>query len=265
MRHSPVFKWVAAIFTFAVIAGLLIYPPAQRGAREIVGRLSLPVLRPFSIVASASKRMLQSAISFLGAYREVKRLAAFEEALLVEKSENLLLKEQIAHLRNALGVKESLKRAVRVSEVLGTFYENREEFLIIRQIGSAEITEGVPVLSSGGVMVGVVRAASPDTATVRLLSSPSETATVMIEPAGARGVLRGDNNGEYVISLIAKETEVQPGDVVTISGSNFSVPPRTPVGSVVSVGHSPTESFLEVRARSPFDVNALLYVTVVLE
>lgn len=118
-----------------------------------------------------------------------------------------------------------------------------------------EIPEGAAAFSVSGILLGFVRVASGNTATVRTLASPSESISVRVLPAGVDGILRGDNNGEYLVSLIPSASDINAGDAIIAAGRNAEINAGAVIGFVVSVERRPTETFLGVRVRSPVEIN----------
>ncbi|MBI4134798.1 MAG: rod shape-determining protein MreC [Candidatus Sungbacteria bacterium] len=256
--------WVGLALAFLLVVLFIFYPPFSKALRSGVGSVSSFVAAPISGVARAVNTLGTSATHWLGAFREAERLRTVEERLVFVEAEYAKLQTANETLMQALEIGKREGRRTVAAEVIGSFYEGRDEFLVIKE-SSGAVSEGAVVLSPQGVILGVIRTTASNTATVRLLSSPSETITVAVYPSGVNGVLRGDNNGEYLISLVAKDAAVNPGDVVVSIGRNAGVPSFTPVGAVVNVSHSPTESFLDVRAKAPMDVATLSQVIIILE
>lgn len=265
MQKSYVVRWTVAGITLAFILTVLFYHPVGYGLRTGIGAISSWVVRPFSMASRSTHWALQSGRDAVGAWRQIGRLREVEEKFFVQSVEYARLAEEVEALKRALDIRARASRPTKTAEILGSFSEGRDEFLIITQTDNAEIREGAIVLSLEGVLIGIVRTVSSHTATVRLIESPSETLTVSVHPSGVNGVLKGDNNGEYIISLVPKDANVNMGDTVSAEGRNLGIPGGTPVGVVVEVERSPTESFLMLRAKAPFDLYTISDVMVVLE
>lgn len=265
MRTFPLYlKWGLVFLLIILVLFLIFYKPAGARARDFAIASTSWVLGPVHRIGSLFSKGWDSLKERARAYSENQQLRAREALLLVDKTEFENLRQENEEMRKALEIKKDLKRNTTYSEVLGNFSEGRDEYLIISQNDASSIHEGSPVLSPEGIFVGVVRTAGDTSATVRLLASPTETMTVRLSPAGIEGVATGNNNGEYLISLIPENANVSIGDVAISAGRNENIPGGIAVGDVVSIEHE-SGGFLKIVVRSPQNANLLDHVSVLLD
>src|SRR3989344_2631750 len=181
---------------------LFFYDPAEGRARMVVSRATSWAVGPLYGLGKSWNRLGARLYERAAAFRENSELKEINMRLLIDKAEFLLIQKENETLRRALKLQEETKQALSDADIIGAFNEGREEYLILNRGSAAGVSEGSAVLSPEGALVGVVRTVSSEPSTVRLLASASEHLTVSILPANVNAALRGDNSGEYVISLV---------------------------------------------------------------
>lgn len=260
MRRSKSLRWIWALAAAAMVI-LFIFVPAKGALRTGVASLGAFLIKPVSALA----RLPGGFMERINAFRQAAVLREEAERLIVDRADFELLKTENQLLRRALDIQETRKRETAVAEVIGGFSEGRDEYLIVQLSEGVPAHEGAVALSPAGVLIGFVRAATEHTATIRLASSPDETVTVTIVGPGVDAVMKGNNNGEYIVSLVPESALVEPGAVVVTSGRNPGVPGGTPVGVVVSLEKIPGELYYEVRVKSPVAFASLSDVILLLD
>lgn len=259
MRRSQSLLWLWALAAVAVVV-LFMFLPAKGALRMGIASAGSWLIKPVSAVA----RLPGGIIERINIFRDAVEHASREEGIVIDRAAFELIKQENDALRRALNMVESAKRKSVYSEVIGGFSEGRDEYLIVKLPDGASLHEGAVAFSPQGVLLGFVRAATESTATIRLASSPDETVTVTIVGAGVDAVMKGNNNGEYIVSLVPESALVETGAVVVTSGRNPGVPGGTPVGVVVSLEKIPGELYYQVRVKSPVSFatlsNAILFL-----
>ncbi|KKW27813.1 MAG: Cell shape-determining protein MreC [Parcubacteria group bacterium GW2011_GWB1_52_7] len=256
--------WLSAILFLALAVVLLFYNPAELGARTAVNRLTSWAISPLYELGKSWNRLGARLYERTAAFRENSELKEINARLLIDKAEFLRLQKENETLRRALKLQEETQQALSDADIIGAFSEGREEYLIINRGSAAGVSERSAVLSPEGALVGVVRTVSSETSTVRLLSSASEHLTVSILPANVNAALRGDNSGEYVISLVPADAPIAIGDAVVTAGLNDNIPAGIAVGTVAAAGESAAGSFQDIRVKSPVEILFLDRVLVLL-
>jgi len=264
--HRQVIIRVAGVAAAVIlIAVATFYAPASARLRNFFGPTGVWLIAPLHNAGRIIGNSKNQVLDLLTSYRDNQALREQQSEMLVDKAAFLLLQNENQALRSALGIAEEGQRAVAYAAIIGGFAEGRDEYWIINAGISKNIHEGQTVLSADGVMAGIVRTVSQNTATVRLLASPSESLTVTLLPAKIDALLRGDNNGEYVLSLVPDSVEVSRGDVVVTAGRNPGVPSELPVGSVVSIEKRSAESFQDVRLKAPATLQFIDHVIILID
>lgn len=257
MKRRSTFRRISlAVILLVFVAGAL-YPPTSHIFRNTASVTAQWVLKPFHFFGTILNKGWKNAGGYLSAYRENRDLLNTQALLVADKTRMLILERENQDLRKALGLRDETKRDVFYGDVIGSFAEGRDEYLIVSRDRNRSLPEGAAALSPGGILLGFVRIISDNAATIRLIASPSESISVRILPSGVDGIMRGDNSGEYLISLVPSAAEVNAGDVVVTAGRNLGVPSAVPVGFVANVERRPTETFLWIRVKSPVEANFL--------
>jgi rod shape-determining protein MreC len=172
--------------------------------------------------------------------------------------ENQRLKEQLTRIYSDIIDYDALKREneqLREQLELEVEYEEYEFAppcaIIARNVndpyGSFTIDRGSdhgispqdPVVTRGGVLVGVCYDVSSSTSRVMTVYSPKTVVGVTVVRSKAFGVMEGGydllESGYCKMSYIEKEADIIEGDIVLTTGSEV-FPPGHLVGTVVEVG-----------------------------
>ena len=254
--------WFKVIVGVILVGILVFLVAAERfGSRSrSASATALNILfKPLGRLAAISRTLKHP----IQAIAENEELHFQLENISLDRVEFERLKTENAALRTALGLKEALRRPVIAAEISGEFNEGRDEYWLIDRGARDGISEGDVVVSPNGVLIGTIRTVAETVATLRLLSSSSESIAVIIMPSGISAILRGDNNGEYVVSLVPEKSAVNVGDIVESGGKNESVPSGLPIGSVVNVEHRAAEAFQDIRVKTTAPLGSLDRVLVI--
>ena len=117
------------------------------------------------------------------------------------------------------------------------------------------VEEGMPVLASGGSLVGVVMVTRPNSSFVRLIIDPDSSIRVLHQRTRTEGVVNGDTLGNLSVEFVAQPIDVQPGHIFVSSGFGGLLPKGIPIGRVTSAEGSAQDIFKRIRLRpiAPLD------------
>lgn len=116
---------------------------------------------------------------------------------------------------------------------------------------------GTPLATQLG-LVGRVLRASPTTATALLLTDPGSRIAVLSQNTRAPGVLSGRGARHPLeMRFVARNSEVEEGELLVTSGLDGTYPKGIPVARVVSVAPSDYSQFMSVLATPLVDVERL--------
>jgi rod shape-determining protein MreC len=116
---------------------------------------------------------------------------------------------------------------------------------------------GAPVVTNLGV-VGRVLRASPNTATVLLLTNPGSRIAVLSQQTRTPGILTGRSiRMPMEMRFVTRNYTVHPGEILMTSGLDGAYPKGIPVARVLSVAPSNFSQFQDVFAEPLVDTERL--------
>jgi rod shape-determining protein MreC len=116
---------------------------------------------------------------------------------------------------------------------------------------------GTPVVTNLGV-VGRVLRASPNTATVLLLTNPGSRIAVMSQQTRTPGILAGRSSRlPLEMRFVTRNYTVHPGEILMTSGLDGAYPKGIPVARVLSVAPSDFSQFQNIDAEPLVDTERL--------
>jgi rod shape-determining protein MreC len=121
------------------------------------------------------------------------------------------------------------------AEVIGFDSSTLLGYAIVNRGGDARLDDGMPVLSTAG-LVGRIVSHNPRTSKVLLINSPSSSVNAAIQGTpGATGVVNGLADGRLAMRYIPQSEPVKINDLVVTSGLGGAFPPDIAIGRVVHV------------------------------
>jgi rod shape-determining protein MreC len=125
------------------------------------------------------------------------------------------------------------------------------------------VSEGMPVVTGAG-LVGRVREASGDRATVLLIKDPKSGVEVITENERTTGVAQGRTGEELLrLDFVDPAVEVGEGELVFTSGRDASrFPPNVPVARVARVDRHRGDLQQDILLRPLVDLDSLEFVKV---
>lgn len=224
--------------------------PVARGARSLVSRVG-------------------DGIHLLGRIaeldRENERLSAELERI---ESENAQLREgqaELDSLRERLDAPIPEEHKTLVAGVIGHDAISGTKRLTINRGSNNGLAVGMPVLSSGGILIGRVDQVLAGQAEVLLLADDRSAIPSRIAESRATGITRGELGLGLTVTDIPQQETVNEGDRVVTSGLGGDIPAGIPLGSVEAVESAANELFQTARVRPFVDVTTLEYVYVLTE
>jgi len=136
------------------------------------------------------------------------------------------------------------------------------QYVIINRGSDGGLRRGMPVVSQKG-LIGRIAAVTAGASRVQLITDPSSTVNVRLEPSGAQAILQGQITGELVLDMIPQEANVQAGDLVLTSGLGGGYPPNILIGQVASVRSRDQDVFQSASVQTVTDFSQLNIVLVI--
>ncbi len=209
---------------------------------------------------------------------EVEQLRRENDALRVE---NLRLQEQYVsentQLRALLDFREAnptytligadiVERGCELYPCARVIGEDTNPYLsyLIINVGSKDgVAVGMPVVSSGAVMVGRIARVTPHLAFVQLVNDPTSRVAAILQRSRVTGLVVGREDGSLVMTEILPDEKVEVGDVAVTSGLGGLLPKGLILGQVEEVSYSEAELFQEAVLRPQLDFRRLDVVVVI--
>jgi rod shape-determining protein MreC len=272
-----------AVLAVLVLAALALQTISFRsptsGALHDLQGVGSSALRPFQIAATRVAQPFRDAYDYVDSLANAKTENAKLRKELQEYRTDVVLHanilEQYPQLLKLLHYEQGSTfpkgyRAVSAS-VISFSASPFAHTLAIAAGSSSGIGEDSPVVSGDG-LVGLVTKAFPDTSYVTLLSDPESAVPALDVRTGVRGLVHTGPGGALILDDVAKQLQVNPGDLlVTLGTTDPNYPdlyPRgIPIGKVAPGGVSVTDTanFLQVQVQPFANLSSLDSVAVLVK
>ena len=190
-----------------------------------------------------------------------------------EVGDNFELLQRIANLELVLGENLALKQALGagldkeftlelsefVSQVSG------QDVFFINSGKDEGLAEGMPVISSEGVLVGRIIETWADFSRVSLISADGFVFDIEIKNSSgdALGAGRGQGKSQIALELVPKDKEAIKGDLVITSALGGNFPKGLLVGEVKEIIKTDAEPFQKGSIKPFFTQSDLSYLFVI--
>jgi len=231
-----------------VIAFFLVFIN-PKGFFDPVRSVFLNIFSPFGRASHNIGRSIRGTVDFLGSIsdlrkeneellRENNELSSEVAKLSSEKNENRMLREQLD-----LVPRDDFEL---VSSFVSAQDPQRLDSWVLIDKGTKDgIREGMPVIVSGGILVGRVSESYPDNAKVELLSSPTSSINGIDSVTNSRGIVRGEYGLGLVLGMVPQSDTINQGDDVVTSGLGSDTPKGLLIGKIKEVRMSQDRLFQE--------------------
>lgn len=124
--------------------------------------------------------------------------------------------KEIQLLRRMLEMKDQIKTAARVADVLWYGTELGREFLIVNRGEDAGVKAGDMAVDAQGFLIGTVREVGNDYAKISVSSNPGETYEIDFLPVSAKALARGIGARTLGVELIPADFSIRKGDIILL-------------------------------------------------
>ncbi len=264
MRSSSFFS-LQSLALALLILGLIAL--AFGGYLMPVTRLAL---RPFIEAQTWVATRVQALQIYLSAPQDIARLRQrnleLEAQISRLQSEVIDLQQQLAEAR----VLSALVEFARVhpenryvaAAVIGRDPSPFVKYVIINRGSDDGLRRGMPVVTAQG-LVGRVAAVTAGAARVQLITDPSSSINVRMQPSGAEGMLVGSLTGKLTLEMVPQQSPLQKGDLVLTSGLGGNYPANIIIGQVINVRGRETDLFKSADVQPTVDFSRLEIVLVI--
>jgi rod shape-determining protein MreC len=264
---------VGGLVLVSLILITISFREPSTGALHRVEAAGATVLRPFEVAAERVARPFRDVYGYFSGLVHVKQ-------------ENARLKDQINDLRQkalqgetAQEQNEQFRKLIQfldgplfpgdyapVNTRIISWVSEFDQQVVIAAGTNNGIRQDTPIVTHDG-LVGRVTEVGGNSAQVTLLTDENSSVQARDQTTGATGLVRhGQGEGSLILDFVAKERNVEEGDIIvtagTISKQYPSLFPRgIPIGVVTSVGQSDTAPYKQVQIDPFVDFSALDAVT----
>jgi rod shape-determining protein MreC len=254
-------------FVAAVVLLIAIIFASSRGADNPVKgfllRVSSPFLKTFRIFSGG----FQGFFHFLGSIGDLKK----ENENLLEgnrklSAENVRLKDiekENEVLRKEMGLVPKNRFDLEGGFVIAQDPQGFGNYLIIDKGKSKGIKEGMSVIVSGGILIGKISEAYPDSAKVILITDQNSNVNAEVVDSGAKGIAKGVYGLGVRMEMISQAEVIKEGDKVITSGLSSETPRGLSVGEIGQIGQSGDRLFQQADIILPVDFSSLRVVFVI--
>lgn len=142
-----------------------------------------------------------------------------------EKKENKILREQLeVSPRNEFNLENAF--------VIGQDPQRLGSWIVIDKGSSSGLAAGMPVIVSGGILIGKIEETSSVSSRVSLLTNSTSIVNAMDLNSEAKGVLRGEYGLGILLDLVSQEDILNNGDDVVTSGLGGDMPRGLFIGKI---------------------------------
>jgi rod shape-determining protein MreC len=267
-RHSfTETKFFRAVVVAAILSVCVFFSPRfiMEPLRTVLSTVGFPLQALFSTVAFG----LSDTTSFLGSIGELKseneRLLADNTRLLAENARYEAVAGENDELRRELEMLPRENYRLKPAGVIGRDTAGLGNWLTIDAGSFAGVTEGMPVIVYGGVLIGRVTEVFPQSARIMLLSNPDSLVSGITLEGDAQGIVKGEYGLGILLDMVLQDATLQAGHRVVTSGLGGTYPKNLLIG--VLDDPQPTADHLYQRAAvtSPVDYSSLHYVFLIQE
>lgn len=267
-RHSfTETKFFRAVVVAAILAVGVYFSPRfiMEPLRTVLSTIGFPFQALFSTVAFG----LSDTTSFLGSIGELKgeneRLLADNTRLLAENARYEAVASENDELRRELEMLPRENYRLKPAGIIGRDTAGLGNWLTIDAGSFAGVTEGMPVIVYGGVLIGRVTEVFPQSARIMLLSNPDSLVSGITLEGEAQGIVKGEYGLGILLDMVLQDATLQAGHRVVTSGLGGTYPKNLLIGVIDDP--QPTADLLYQRAAvtSPVDYSSLHHVFLIQE
>ncbi len=232
--------------------------------------LSRFALNPLVTAQTWVSGRVQALQLYLTGPRDVAQLTQRNAELEAELAH---LRTQIIELQQQLGEYRILSalldfaRAYPEYQYVGASVIGRDpspffKYIHINRGSDDGLRRGMPVVTQQG-LVGRISQVTANAALVQLITDPSVTVNVRLEPSRAEAILAGSITGDISLDMIPQEIDVEAGDLVLTSGLGGNYPPNILIGQLTGVRSQDYDLFQSASMQPVVDFNNLEIVLVI--
>ncbi len=244
----------------ACVSALVMTAYSQEGPSGALHALRSGVqtlAEPFQTVGSAIEQPFDAVLrAFEDANADTETLTELRNRnaqLVAQLSELQVYKQENESLKAMLGLSTSLGTTGLAAQVISASQDGWTDTVVIDRGSDDGVALDMPV-TDGSCLVGQVCAVSASSATVRLVSDPSFSASVAIGQSGATGIVSVSADSTVRVEYVSSSAQVSVGDTVATSGLSDVYPKGLVVGTVASVSAQASSMYYDIVVTPLYSV-----------
>lgn len=259
-RRRAVPRTGKLLFGFVIIAVLLLggnYVTNGMVA-EVVRVPAASVLGTHGVFVEQFERIAHVFSAKATLQREREALKGRVQELEIYALNNIVLSAENAELRRLLGTNGTTLNNGILARVISYAGIVPYGVVLISLESPVAVSSGAHVYGPNDTFIGTVISVRDTTATVQLVSAPTQETTAFIGATDrlTQVTLRGSGSGNMV-ARVARDADIRVGDPVTLVGENGPL-----IGFVGTIETKPSDAFQQVRVRTPFNISTVRFVRV---
>ena len=236
-QYSLFFSFVALgvglALGFILLAISVVAPRTFDGLRGMATDATRPAAQGLAAIGATVNGVFTGAGNYWDAASQNAKLKDERDRLRRQALTAAALERENQQLRAALDLRERTDEPVAAGRIIGSSHDSVRRFAILSAGRRAGVRNGMPVLSSDGLL-GRVVATGRLSSRVLLVSDRSVIVPVRIVRTGEPVVARGEGDGTLDLRpLEVGRNPFRVGDVVMTSGTGGLYPPRVAVARIV--------------------------------
>ncbi len=263
------FRKPAQIFTISIIIIIALIVFHQLGWLKSAEGIALRGLSPIGGFFYKVGKRTADFFGLIGSIRDLERqnleLQEKVNQLIVENAKLKEVERENELLRKQLDFVKSSEHKLLSAFIVAFDPSGLFQLITINRGEKDGVRQGMPVVVSGGILVGKVKETTSTTSQVLLITDSSSSISGLIQESQATGVVKGEMKLGLVMDMIPQDAEVKNGDRVLTSSLGGEFPEGLVIGQVEEVQRREGELFQKARIKPACDFRELEIVSVILK
>lgn len=255
---SHKFKIIIAVI--ALLFGMMLYSASSDGLanipRNLLEMVTTPVQKAASFVAEKTGGFFDH---FLNAKQNAEENAELKEEIAELRSRLVdyeKLRDENEQLKDSAGIKELYADfEISIASVVSRDPNDRYGSFLVDRGSLHGVAVNDPVMTKNG-LIGIVTKVGPTSSRVKTILSPEINVSALEITTKELGMLKGDvklsEENLTKFSIMAAETAVKAGDMITTAGASGLYPKGVPIGTVQEILTEP-HGVTKYAVIRPFD------------
>ena len=236
---------------------------ADNPAKGFMLTIASPFMKTFRIFSGGAAGFFDFLRSIGDLKREDEELTKWNQELLAENARLKDTEKENEILRREMKLAPREKYDLEASFVIAQDPGSRGNRFLIDKGKNSGIDENMPVIVSGGILVGKVSEVFSDTSRISLITDQGSAVNAELIDSGAKGMVKGTFGLGLIVDMISQADVIKEGDEVITSGLGKELPRGLLIGKIGKIDQSQDKLFQQATILNPVDFSDLRVVFVV--